>query len=265
MLTRGIFAAFAALLVSATLIESVAAYPVTARSGTTTVTGVFRPLVLHLSLVDESGLLFYDAESEIFSYSATYRGTYSGTGPDYDGTVTGPSGDWKLTFDSNTASDNGNSNGNVITVRPPNYADYVGQLTYLGGGNYNGVPDADKAILGDIFFLYPTPPSSQDPFLKVTCLDGLSLCESFVMELRQDLLHLGPYYYPPSCEGECNPTLDLDRVNESCLNPEKPCGGVPKNGFRASSEVPEPASLALVGLGLAGLAMLRRKQTGRLV
>ena len=251
MFERGIFAAFAALLVSATLVGNADAYPTTARSGTTTVTGTYRPLNLNLSLKDGTDALTYGESG--FSYSATYDGDYTGVG--YD--ASGLTGDWQLSFNSNTATDN----GSIITVRPDTQVDYVGRLTYLGGGNYTGVPHADTPQPNDYFLLYPNPSPSNDPFLYVTCLDGVGTCKFFSIELRQALQHLGPFSQILEFE------LDLNRLNRECLDKDDepvPCGSVPAgDAFRASSTgVPEPASLALVGVAFAGLAVVRRRQHG---
>ncbi|MFO1190895.1 MAG: hypothetical protein U1F00_01850 [Rhodoferax sp.] len=195
MRLRGIWMALLALIFAGAMGDASAAYPTTARSGTTTVTGVYRPLDLNLSLVDGTGSLDYCyacygfGSQTLLYYSATYRGTYSGY------SQTGDSGDWHLTLgfwgDNSLFTDD----GTTIKLTLGSTAFSVGSLTYQGGGNYAGVPYADTPQAFDTFDLYPTLGGASDALLDVTCADGTAVCTNFVMRLLQNITLQGPYVW----------------------------------------------------------------------
>jgi len=315
MFARTFFAAIAALLVSATLVGNAFSYPLLARSGTTTVTGTYRPLDLDLDVVPGAGQLLYDASrpaGEQYGLTVLLNGTFTSS----YGTpgASGNAGNWTLnlgyspfnTLNSTVTGfgtptpqtspilDNRVSTtlaGDTITLRVTASDRPVGTLVYGGGltpaVGGPGLPPEDTPSIGDMFLLFA---HNAGAVLVVTTVDSNPSNigpEDFLMQFAGNnyLEHLGPYVKVGSVESNLYALDDgtlggrtLNRVNADCLpvTQGRPgCGTVPNDSFFVSSvtgatqpdpiDIPEPASLALVGLGLASLALARRKQAGRRV
>lgn len=92
MIQRAFFSAFAAILLSAMLIQTAAAYPSTAKSAATTVTGTYRPLDLDLTLLDGTGALTFTLSTvSSLSFQVDFNGTFTSS---YG--ASGQAGTWTL-------------------------------------------------------------------------------------------------------------------------------------------------------------------------
>jgi hypothetical protein len=148
--------ALAALALSVGLTDVANAYPTAARSGTSTVTGAYRPLDFDLLLVPgPTSVISYDPPS-FFQFSAVFNGRFSASaGASY--TASGDAGEWFLrlgtNFSFNGVSVEQDPDTHTISLTANAVNTLVGPLTYRGGGAYDSVPYQDSPQVGDVLML----------------------------------------------------------------------------------------------------------------
>lgn len=254
MTQRGILAAFAALLISAFLIDTAQAqtFPVKPRTGTSTVTGTYRPLDLSLNLLPtytnaecegecpplDSRVTYYEDEGgRYLNLRAFMSGTYETTGKTnpLDNGLTGFAGFWAFNLNviasgastSNFIIDDGfcddSETFRCIDLRPKEGLTglKIGELEYLGGGDYKTragrpVPDEDTPLTSNF------DDRGNDFFEFYTSIVNRILRISsrpsgadFSLEFGEGIKHLGPFGSP----------LDVGRTNTACFD-LKPVDGV---------------------------------------
>ena len=254
MFHRGIFTTLILFLTGAMLLGSAhaASFPITATSGRTTVTGAYRPLDFDMNLVSGTGLLNIDVLAPTLSFTGTFRGTFTGVGyatPE----PTGASGDWQMNLFLTTLNFGYVLGASDLLITANSPGTLIGSITNtVTSPDFAALPAIDRPEVTDRFDLFTTSSGNLMHFSQVGfgCLILQANCDGFTLEFLQDVQHLGPYNSSPS-------DPNIDRVNERCsINENRPCGGV----TLTASSIPEPSSVLLVGIGMLGLALGRRRK-----